>query len=73
MIERLRTRIVEKPWGKRGIDARFGAGSDIQVGEIWFEPPPGRTLDVMAKYLFTTERLSIQANRLRKGKRCPSI
>ena len=41
-------------------------GSDVdpdrQVGEIWFEPPPGRELDVMAKYLFTTERLSIQVH-----------
>ena len=35
---------------------------DRQVGEIWFEPPIGRALDVMAKYLFTTERLSIQVH-----------
>lgn len=32
------------------------------MGEIWFEPPAGRDLDVMAKYLFTTERLSIQVH-----------
>jgi mannose-6-phosphate isomerase len=31
-------------------------------GEIWFEPPPPRELDVMAKYLFTAERLSIQVH-----------
>ena len=62
MIQQLHTRIVEKPWGKRGIDKRFGASPDIQVGEIWFEPPTGHPLDVMAKYLFTTERLSIQVH-----------
>ena len=59
---KLDTRIVEKPWGRRGIDPRFGVEGDTQVGEIWFEPPPGRSLDVMAKYLFTTERLSIQVH-----------
>ena len=61
-MQKLATKIVDKPWGKRGIDPRFGVESDRQVGEIWFEPPAGRELDVMAKYLFTTERLSIQVH-----------
>jgi mannose-6-phosphate isomerase len=61
-VQKLATKIVDKPWGKRGIDPRFGVDADRQVGEIWFEPPPGRELDVMAKYLFTTERLSIQVH-----------
>jgi mannose-6-phosphate isomerase len=59
---KLDTRIVDKPWGRRGIDARFGVTEDRQVGEIWFEAPAGRELDVMAKYLFTTDRLSIQVH-----------
>ena len=59
---KLATKIVEKPWGRRGIDPRFGVDGDTQIGEIWFEPPAGRDLDVMAKYLFTTERLSIQVH-----------
>jgi mannose-6-phosphate isomerase len=58
----LATKIVDKPWGRRGIDPRFGIEPDRQVGEIWFEPPVGLALDVMAKYLFTTERLSIQVH-----------
>lgn len=61
-MQKLATKIVDKPWGRRGIDPRFGIDPDRQVGEIWFEPPPGRELDVMAKYLFTTERLSIQVH-----------
>ena len=61
-LVKLNTRVVDKPWGRRGIDLRFGVTSDAQVGEIWFEPPVGRQLDVMAKYLFTTERLSIQVH-----------
>ena len=59
---KLANRIVEKPWGKCGIDPRFGVAGDARVGEIWFEPPATRPLDVMAKYLFTTERLSIQVH-----------
>ena len=61
-LEKLATKIVDKPWGRRGIDPRFGVDPDRQVGEIWFEPPQGHELDVMAKYLFTTERLSIQVH-----------
>lgn len=61
-MQKLTTKIVDKPWGKRGIDSRFGVDPDRQVGEIWFEPPKGRELDVMVKYLFTTERLSIQVH-----------
>ncbi len=59
---KLNTKIVDKPWGRRGIDPRFGVAEVRQVGEIWFEPLAERTLDVMAKYLFTTERLSIQVH-----------
>ncbi len=59
---KLATKIVDKPWGRTGIDPRFNAPGDRQIGEIWFEPPPGRDLDVMCKYLFTTERLSIQVH-----------
>ena len=61
-MERLPTRIVDKPWGRLGIDPRFHVDPARQVGEIWFEPPAGRPLDVMAKYLFTTERLSVQVH-----------
>jgi mannose-6-phosphate isomerase len=57
--EKLAAKILEKPWGRRGLDARFGVDGETQVGEIWFERPTGQPLDVLAKYLFTTERLSI--------------
>ena len=59
---KLDTKIVDKPWGRRGLDPRFGVDGERQVGEIWFEPPAGLALDVLAKYLFTTERLSIQVH-----------
>ena len=61
-MEQLATKVVDKPWGKWGIDPRFHVDPTRQVGEIWFEPPADRPLDVMVKYLFTTERLSVQVH-----------
>jgi mannose-6-phosphate isomerase len=58
---KLKRTIVTKPWGRCGIDPRFGADESMKVGELWFEPLAGE-LDVMAKYLFTSERLSIQVH-----------
>ena len=36
----------------------FGDTSGRRIGEVWFEGPPG--LPLLAKYLFTSKRLSIQ-------------
>jgi mannose-6-phosphate isomerase len=55
-------RIVTKPWGKLDIGA---LGPDAttkpgrRIGEIWFEPEAS---DVLVKYLFTSQRLSIQVH-----------
>ena len=61
-MQRLPQRLLEKPWGRHGIPARFDVPADSKIGEIWFEPPSGRPIDVLAKYLFTSERLSIQVH-----------
>ncbi|MEO6247381.1 MAG: class I mannose-6-phosphate isomerase [Sphingomicrobium sp.] len=61
-MTKLATRIVDKPWGRLAIDPRFGVDPGRQVGEIWFESEAREPLGVMAKYLFTTERLSIQVH-----------
>jgi mannose-6-phosphate isomerase len=62
MVQRLTTRVVEKPWGRYGMAPQFDVDAKRKVGEIWFEAPSGRPLDVLAKYLFTSERLSIQVH-----------
>ena len=59
---RLPTKIVDKPWGRHGIDARFNSPPELKVGEVWFEARDADPLNVMAKYLFTSERLSIQVH-----------
>ena len=55
---KLTPRIVEKPWGRTELPAMFGDTRGQRIGEVWFEG--GRALPLLAKYLFTSERLSIQ-------------
>ncbi|WP_157218856.1 class I mannose-6-phosphate isomerase [Flavisphingomonas formosensis] len=61
---RLTTKRVEKPWGRRDLWPGFGdvpAGGD-PVGEIWFEDPRGGDPVLLIKYLFTSEKLSVQVH-----------
>lgn len=61
----LTTKAVRKPWGRRDLPAAFAAmgGGDEPVGEIWFEAPgrPGEA-ELLVKYLFTSDRLSVQVH-----------
>lgn len=59
---KLPTRIVEKPWGRTDIPAAFGDFAGRRIGEIWFEHPAGDDAPLMVKFLFTSERLSIQVH-----------
>lgn len=62
-VTRLETRRVEKVWGRRDLPAAFGAADGAEpVGEIWFEHPKGERPPLLVKYLFTSERLSIQVH-----------
>lgn len=59
---KLETKTVEKVWGRRDLPAPFaGAAGAEPIGEIWFEPPPALS-QVLVKYLFTSEKLSIQVH-----------
>lgn len=61
---RLSTVSVAKPWGRHMLGAAFPCVPADQepIGEIWFADPPGESLPLMVKYLFTSERLSIQVH-----------
>ena len=60
---KLKARAVEKPWGRIALPAAFGrARRAAPVGEIWFEPPSGRALPLLVKYIFTAEKLSVQVH-----------
>lgn len=60
---RLETRRIEKIWGRRDLPPAFGAvAADAEpVGEIWFEDADGDP-ELLIKYLFTSEKLSIQVH-----------
>lgn len=58
---RLATRMVEKVWGRDMLPAPFAAPPGARIGEIWFEPPP-EVPQVLVKYLFTSEKLSVQVH-----------
>lgn len=57
----LSTRMVEKVWGRDVLPAPFAAPEGKRIGEIWFEPPPEHP-DLLVKYLFTSEKLSVQVH-----------
>ncbi|MFA9199895.1 MAG: class I mannose-6-phosphate isomerase [Cypionkella sp.] len=57
----LPTRAVEKPWGRDRLPAPFSTAPGERIGEIWFEPPP-ELPDLLVKYLFTSEKLSVQVH-----------
>ncbi len=57
----LPVRMVEKPWGKDQLPAPFVAPAGQRIGEVWFEPPPALQ-GLLVKYIFTSEKLSVQAH-----------
>lgn len=61
MIEILPRKLVEKVWGRDALPAPFLAPEGKRIGEIWFEPSPGMD-ELLAKYLFTSEKLSVQVH-----------
>jgi len=57
----LETRQVEKPWGRDQLMPPFVAPKGTRIGEIWFVPPTELD-DLLVKYIFTSENLSVQVH-----------
>lgn len=63
-VTKLEMHRVEKPWGRHSL----GFGFEDQpadrdpVGEIWYKTPGDDTPDLLVKYLFTSEKLSVQVH-----------
>ena len=55
---KLERRFGPKPWGRTQLPPMFGDTRGERIGEVWFLGPDN--LPLMAKYIFTDERLSIQ-------------
>lgn len=61
MSAALPIRTVEKVWGRETLPPPFAAPEGKRIGEIWFEPPAALD-DLLVKYLFTGEKLSVQVH-----------
>src|SRR3546814_2031753 len=62
---RLLAHSVEKPWGRVDIPSAVAPSDGRRIGEIWFSPPEGgagRPLPLLVKYIFTSEKLSVQVH-----------
>src|SRR5438046_1862119 len=57
---KLHRRYVEKPWGRIKLPPIFDPPEGKKIGEVWFGD--GAELPLLAKYIFTSERLSIQVH-----------
>lgn len=54
---------VEKPWGRTRLPSTFEDTGGRRIGEIWFEAPALESaLPLLVKYIFTSEKLSIQVH-----------
>lgn len=54
-------KLVEKPWGQDILPSPFVAPLGQRIGEIWFEPPHDMP-ELLVKYIFTSEALSVQVH-----------
>ncbi len=59
--KRLDTKMVVKPWGRQDIGDFANPGGE-QIGEIWFDRADGPHLPLLVKYIFTSDKLSIQVH-----------
>jgi mannose-6-phosphate isomerase len=57
---KLQRHYVEKPWGRTELPAAFDPPAGKRIGEVWFSASEEKPL--LVKYLFTSERLSIQVH-----------
>jgi mannose-6-phosphate isomerase len=58
----LERHFVEKPWGRTDVPAAFDAPAGKRIGEVWYETPNGGELPILIKWIFTSEKLSIQVH-----------
>jgi len=60
-VHPLTPRFLEKIWGSPHLSPWF-PDAPSKIGEVWLESPTGGPLPLLIKFLFTTERLSVQVH-----------
>lgn len=58
----LERQFIEKPWGRSNLPPEFGASIGQRIGEIWYTETGQKPLPLLVKWLFTSEKLSIQVH-----------
>jgi mannose-6-phosphate isomerase len=58
----LRAFQIEKPWGRTDLPYPFVSPQGGRIGEVWFEHPAADELPLLVKYIFTSEKLSVQVH-----------
>ncbi|RDV05932.1 hypothetical protein DXH95_00265 [Sphingorhabdus pulchriflava] len=58
----LERQFIEKPWGRDDLPPEFGALGGQRIGEIWYNGVGQTPLPLLVKWLFTSEKLSIQVH-----------
>lgn len=63
-VTRLEMHRVEKPWGRHDLWPGFENPPEDgdPIGEVWYKSPGDDTPDLLVKYLFTSEKLSVQVH-----------
>lgn len=61
---KLSTQRVEKPWGRHDLWPGFAdpPADGAPIGEVWFKKPGDSRPELLIKYLFTSEKLSVQVH-----------
>ncbi len=59
---KLNKHLVEKPWGRDDVPRVFGKTEARHIGEVWYEAPDNDALPLLVKWIFTSEKLSIQVH-----------
>jgi mannose-6-phosphate isomerase len=62
IVMKLQTHMVEKPWGREDIAKVFCAPWGRRIGEIWYDDGGATPLPLLVKWLFTSEKLSVQVH-----------
>ncbi|WP_313439353.1 class I mannose-6-phosphate isomerase [Novosphingobium sp.] len=61
-VHRLTARSVSKPWGITDVPSAFQSIAGDRAGEVWFTHAPMHASTLLVKYLFTSEKLSVQVH-----------
>ncbi|WP_240626758.1 hypothetical protein [Sphingobium sp. LF-16] len=63
LMQKLVPHYVKKPWARTDLPPIFAAaGAGRQIGEVRFESADGADMPLLVKYIFTSDRLSIQVH-----------